>query len=215
MDQRPQGPAHGPRVIGQEAFDREQKKFTEGAHKFGPRVRGSSPRTAPQPGAVTKHGDKIGGTPDTPDVLPLDQLQKALTENPTFFDGLYEAELSRPDGARPKALAIFRTSEMAGQQRTDVIEEIDSLLAAKQPLATDGPTTDEPKPANDEGASATEDSEDAEEQSVDELSKAELEAKFAELGGDPTTIKATGRGGRVIREDILKAVKKLLKAQGS
>ncbi|HTJ62159.1 MAG TPA: hypothetical protein VL333_13290 [Candidatus Saccharimonadales bacterium] len=210
MDAQRLGPAHGPRVIGQEAFDREQKKFTEGAHKFGPRVRGSSPSTAPQPGAVVKHGEKIGGTPDTPDVLPLDQLQKALTENPSFFDGLYEAELSRPDGARPKALALFRTVEMQQQRRTDVIEEIDSLLASKQPEVS-GPTTDEPKPETDESSEPETETEEVE---VDELSKAELEAKFAELGGDPTTIKATGRGGRTVREDILKAVKKLLKAQG-
>ena len=199
---------HGPRVIGAEAFAAQQKNVKVGADKFGPRVRGVNTQTQTAPVSRTPTGSRVN-SPEA-DAVSVEELRRILAENGTFFDGLYETELSRAEGARPDALLVFLVAEKAGQQRKDVIDEINELLADKGITLTGGATqlTDGPEsldaPIGENG-----------EQELEEMSKAELEAKFTSLGGDLTTIVSTGAKNRPIRADILNAVKALLAPKGA
>ncbi len=121
---------HGPRVIGAEAFAKAMAQVKAGVDKFGPRVRGVKGATpAPSPGARTEHGKRIPAASN--DAVSIEELSRILSEGPTFFDGLYETELSRAEGARPGALMVFLAAEKAGKHRADMIEEITGLLGAK------------------------------------------------------------------------------------
>lgn len=205
---------HGPRVIGAEAFAAQQKNVKVGADRFGPRVRGvnTQTQTAPPPGARTTTGSRVN-SPE-PDAVAVEELRRILAENGTFFDGLYETELSRAEGARPDALLVFLVAEKAGQQRKDVLDEINELLADKgvqltseATQFTDGPESDLDAPIGD-GKVPPPPPPPVDEE-LEEMSKAELEAKFTSLGGDLSTIVSTGAKGRPIRVDILNAVKAL------
>lgn len=139
-------PQHGRRVVGDDAYDKAVREEVGGVHTFGVRVRGAIPENGPTNIAKrnTEHGPLVvaGATfqdhkGQEGDGVSIDDLRNILTENPTFFDSLYEAELARPDGAREDALAIFYEVErgIKGQARADVMDEIRTLLGAKRQTA--------------------------------------------------------------------------------
>jgi hypothetical protein len=132
----------GPNVIGHEAHEKALREEKGGANVFGTRVRDQIPDGGPTNSAkrvssfgpaVTEfaHGSDTKGQPN--ESLEIDDLRNVLTENPTFLDALYEAELGRSDGARADALAIFYEVErgIKGAMREDVMQEIRGLLGQK------------------------------------------------------------------------------------
>jgi hypothetical protein len=132
----------GPNVIGHEAHEKALREEKGGANVFGTRVRDQIPDSGPTNiakrvssfgPAVTAfaHGSDTKGEPN--ESLEIDDLRNVLTENPTFLDSLFEAELGRSDGARPDALAIFYEFErgIKGAMREDVMADIRALLGQK------------------------------------------------------------------------------------
>jgi hypothetical protein len=136
----------GRRVTGQsqEAFDADQKAEASGKHNFGVRVTGALPGAQ---GALASEkanselGPRVAATakPKSEDIwLPVEELERNLNQNPTFFDDYHEAEMSRPGGPRKDALMVLRTVELgpSGGGRTEVIAEIDRhLTGSAQPGA--------------------------------------------------------------------------------
>lgn len=132
-------PHFGSKVVGHEAYDKAVRTEVGGGNVFGTRVRSAIPENGPTNTAkrVSEFGvavtvgakatDAKGAENDS---VSIDELRNILTENPTFFDSLYEAELAREDGPRPDALQIFYEVErgIKGQMRADVMQEIRSLL---------------------------------------------------------------------------------------
>lgn len=135
-------PHFGSKVTGHEEYDKAVRTEVGGGNVFGTRVRGAIPETGPT--NIAKRNSEFGvGVLDGAhgsdtegnhtDTVSIEQLRNLLTENPTFFDSLYEAELARNDGARPDALAIFYEVErgIKGQMRPDVMSEIRALMGQK------------------------------------------------------------------------------------
>ena len=132
-------PHFGSKVVGHEAYDKAVRTEQGGGNVFGTRVRSAIPENGPtntakrasEFGVAVTVGAKATDTTGAEnDSVSIDELRNILTENPTFFDSLYEAELARQDGPRPDALAIFYEVErgIKGQMRADVMQEIRSLL---------------------------------------------------------------------------------------
>lgn len=136
------GPHFGAKVTGRDAYDRAVRENKGGGNVFGKRVRGSITEAGPvgekkratEHGALVVDGATAQDTKGKPsDGLAIDQIKNILTENPTFFDSLYEAELARPEGARPDALEVFLQFEIGikGAGRREIIDEIRGLLGEK------------------------------------------------------------------------------------
>jgi hypothetical protein len=138
----------GHRVIGREAAAAEAAAIATGRRSFGHRVVGGSGPTpqaparvrgnAPPPRGEAVHergksplGEKITAGQGEVSSFSVDQLAALLTENHALFDDLFDLELQRPGGVRAEALEVFQRFELAGQNRTDVIEEIAELKAAR------------------------------------------------------------------------------------
>lgn len=132
-------PHFGSRVSGHEAYDKAVREEKGGANVFGVRVRGAITGNGPVAEAkrATEHGVRVldgaqfTNTKGEPaDALSIEEIQKGLTENPTFFDSWYEGELAREDGPRPEALRIFREVEkgIKGAGRREILDEIAALL---------------------------------------------------------------------------------------
>lgn len=131
-------PHFGPNVVGHEAHQKALREEAGGANVFGTRVRNAIPDSGPTnrekrqsefgPAVV----DGVNVTNDQATV-PIEDLKNYLSENPTFFDSLYENELARAGGARPEALGIFYEVErgIKGAMREDVMAEIRGLLGQK------------------------------------------------------------------------------------
>lgn len=132
-------PHFGSKVVGHEAFDKAVRTEQGGGNVFGTRVRSAIPENGPTNTAkrasefgvaVTMGASGTNTKGEESDSVSIDELRNILTENPTFFDSLYEAELAREDGPRPDALQIFYEVErgIKGQMRADVMAEIRGLL---------------------------------------------------------------------------------------
>lgn len=150
----------GHRVIGREAAEKEAKEIATGRRSFGhrvvggdgpkpqapARVRGNAPAAPGE--AVHERGKSPIGEKIEPvkavDSFSVDQLESLLGENSSLFDDLFGLELSRADGARAEALRVFQRYELAGQDRPDVIHDIQELLAAR---AAGVPVDGDPVPA--------------------------------------------------------------------
>lgn len=135
-------PHFGPNVQGHENYDKAVRSEQGGGNVFGTRVRSAIPDSGPTNAAkrvsefgvaVTQHAKGTDAQGNETDTVSIDDLRNILTENPTFFDSLYEAELAREDGPRPDALQIFYEVErgIKGQMRADVMQEIRGLLGQK------------------------------------------------------------------------------------
>lgn len=132
-------PHFGSKVVGHEAFDKAVRTEQGGGNVFGTRVRSAIPENGPTNTAkrasefgvnVTMGATGTNTKGEESDSVSIDELRNILTENPTFFDSLYEAELAREDGPRDDALQIFYEVErgIKGQMRADVMQEIRNLL---------------------------------------------------------------------------------------
>lgn len=131
-------PHFGPNVVGHEAHQKALREEAGGANVFGTRVRSAIPDSGPTNSA--KRNSEFGpavvadvNVKEADATLSIEDLKNALSENPTFFDSLYEAELARAEGARPEALGIFYEVErgIKGAMRPDVMAEIRGLLGQK------------------------------------------------------------------------------------
>ena len=128
----------GKRVVGEEAHAAAVKKAAGGAEVFGKRVLGSIPE--PNVELVAKRNSEFGprttggaqesDTKGENTTISIDEIENVLTENPTFFDSLYENELALPSGPRKAALQIFALVEQGikGAGRKHVLDEISALL---------------------------------------------------------------------------------------
>lgn len=122
-------PTFGSRVIGDDAYDKAVRSEKGGASVFGSRVVGSIEGDGPIAMAKrnSQHGPLVVN--DTKyDGLSIEETKAALDANATFFDSLYEGELARDEGPRDEALKMFRTYELKGQNRTEILGEIRKLL---------------------------------------------------------------------------------------
>lgn len=139
----------GHRVIGREAAEREAKEIATGRRSFGHRVVGGSGPKPQAPARVRGNapaekgeavhergkspiGEKVIAGQGAPPSFSVEQLTSLLTENNSLFDDLFGLELQRADGARAEALEVFQRFEVAGQDRPDVIHDIQELLAARR-----------------------------------------------------------------------------------
>ena len=127
----------GERVIGQEAAAAALAAQKGGSEVFGTRVVGvpepttqALARKNSQFGPAVLEGAHETDTKGNPGSISVEELEKVLTANPTFFDSLYEGELGRKEGARTAALEVFLLSEYGihGQGRSSVIDEINGML---------------------------------------------------------------------------------------
>lgn len=135
----------GARVVGREAYDKAVRETKGGGNVFGKRVRDAIPENGPvgEKKRATEHGALVvdqasaSGPDGKGSGVSIEQLRNILTENPTFFDSLYEAELARPEGARPEALDVFLQFEIGikGAGREEIISEIRGLLGHKRVTA--------------------------------------------------------------------------------
>lgn len=142
MTQQAGGPHFGAKVAGRDAYDKAVRDNKGGGNVFGKRVRGSITEAGPvgEKKRNSEHGPLVVNRATAQDTkgkatdgISVDQIKSILTENPTFFDSLYEAELARPEGARPDALEVFLQFEIGikGAGRQEIIEEIRGLLGEK------------------------------------------------------------------------------------
>lgn len=132
------GVTFGKRVVGEEAHAEAVKKAAGGAEVFGKRVLGSIPE--PNVELIAKRNSEFGprttafakgsDTEGKDSVISVEEIENVLTENPTFFDSLYENELALPSGPRKAALQIFALVEQGikGAGRKHVLDEISALL---------------------------------------------------------------------------------------
>lgn len=128
----------GKRVAGAEAHAAAVAKNKAGAEVFGKRVRGAIAVANPENSAKansefgfrTTTNAKMTDQKGKAGTVSVDDLENILTENPTFFDSLYEQELALPQGPRKDALEIFAVVEMGikGAGRRAVLDEINALL---------------------------------------------------------------------------------------
>jgi hypothetical protein len=128
----------GKRVVGEQAHAEAVKKAAGGAEVFGKRVLGSIPE--PNVELIAKRNSEFG--PRTTahaqesdaqgenTTISVEEIENILTENPTFFDSLYENELALPSGPRKAALQVFMLVEQGikGAGRRHVLDEINALL---------------------------------------------------------------------------------------
>jgi len=132
------GVTFGKRVVGEEAHAEAVKKAAGGAEVFGKRVLGSIPEANSE--LVAKRNSEFGprttafakgsDTEGKDSVISVEEIENVLTENPTFFDSLYENELALPSGPRKAALQVFALVEQGikGAGRKHVLDEISALL---------------------------------------------------------------------------------------
>jgi hypothetical protein len=136
----------GARVVGKDAYDKAVRENKGGGNVFGKRVRDSITEAGPvgEKKRATEHGPLVVNMATAQDTkgkvtdgLAVEQIKSILAENPTFFDSLYEAELARPEGARPDALEVFLQVEIGikGAGREEIIGEIRGLLGQKKVTA--------------------------------------------------------------------------------
>lgn len=147
----------GPKVIGDEAFAKQQQK-EKGGSAFGPRVRDDLPGQPPKqvsaaqaPGAATQHGKRIEKSEGDGSLAVVDFI-KILDDNSAFLDTLYIQELERVDGPRRECLLKVREVAIKLANRQDVIAEIDTLLADMATKAA-SPSTGAPAAASAPAAS--------------------------------------------------------------
>lgn len=123
----------GERVVGKAAHEEAVAKSQTGAAAFGPRVIDGIPGSANSSFGVrvtadepTKGRASTKGTTE----ISIDELERVLDENPTFFDSLYRGELERPGGPRKAALEVFDLVEMGpkGAGRAQIHDTIGQLL---------------------------------------------------------------------------------------
>lgn len=134
----------GKSVIGAEAFAKAVESDTHGAEIFGKRVTGvgraenaeQAAKAASQFGVLVANNVTASGLDGKSKGLALStkELEDVLTENPTFFDSLFEGEMARAGGPRKDALVILRNFEMGikGAGRQHVLEEINEHLGQGQ-----------------------------------------------------------------------------------
>lgn len=134
------GTKFGSRVVGAEEYDRSVREQEAGADVFGKRVVGDVggggtaeelAKGQSQFGARVVMGaeaaDHTGAKGAT---VAVEDLENILTENPTFFDSLFENELARAGGPRNEALEVFAVVEVGpkGADREWVMKKINGLL---------------------------------------------------------------------------------------
>lgn len=132
------GVTFGKRVVGEKAHAEAVKKAAGGAEVFGKRVLGSIPE--PNSELVAKRNSEFGprttgdakesNTKGEDTTISVEEIENVLTENPTFFDSLYENELALSSGPRKAALQVFALVEQGimGAGRKHVLDEISALL---------------------------------------------------------------------------------------
>lgn len=196
-------PPFGHRVIGKAAFAEANATEAIGAHKFGHRVVGKRAIATPKIEHGARVQDAAAAKQAKSDSISLTDLPRVLTDNPTFLDALFDAELSRPDGARPEALVIFREHEILGGKRKDILDDIDGLLAEKKVEGTQAPVLTQTEPETKEPV-------------VFDPAKSTIDQLVEFLGDDAVkAIEGSGSGGKVIRADLVKAAKKQLASKGA
>jgi len=104
-------PGFGPLMIGEQAYQEQQKRASTsgagfGARMTGPAVQDLGPRVVDVP-AETPSGTLAGGSYSVKDVRAL------LVEAPGRTYDLAEAEFNRPDGARKSVLRLLKETEEA------------------------------------------------------------------------------------------------------
>ncbi|MGH3428481.1 MAG: hypothetical protein ACRDQZ_13090 [Mycobacteriales bacterium] len=129
----------GRKVIGDEAFDTALREEKGGGSTFGVRVRDAIPETNTLNIAKrnSEMGVKVVNDVPASESLSVEDIEKLLDENPTFFDSLYEYELARDDGPRDDALKVFQSVErgIKGAGRHVVLDEINQLLGVTHATA--------------------------------------------------------------------------------
>lgn len=139
--------AFGNRVIGDDAYQKALAEKKAGADVFGKRVVGEvdTSGTAEElakgnsqfgplvvmDAKAADHTGKKGAT------VAVEDLENILTENPTFFDSLFENELAREGGPRKEALEVFIVVEEGpkGADREWVTRKINGLLGKTAEIA--------------------------------------------------------------------------------
>lgn len=129
----------GSRVIGEEAYTRSLREQKAGADVFGKRVVGDLREGTADELAKnnSQFGPKVIMNAEAADhtgkkgaTVAVEDLENILTENPTFFDSLFENELARSGGPRKDALEVFAVFEVGpkGADRAHVMRKINGLL---------------------------------------------------------------------------------------
>lgn len=132
-------PHFGPDIVGPEEFARQVEQEKGGGNTFGPLVTGKG--AAPEPmrfsrpdtphvrqASANTHGKDVVG--DGAQAVATVELEQLLAENPSHFDGLYEAEMARASGPRVEALELFQAHELRTLARPTILAEIDTVLQA-------------------------------------------------------------------------------------
>lgn len=121
-----QGPplfTFGPRIIGEEAHRRQLQRRESNPASLGPKVLG-------EPSVISRLPESSGGTADG--LYRIEDIERALKENPALYEQLYAAEKRRPDGPRKAAMRLFLQAEVtrAGGIRPERHGEIEAYLKA-------------------------------------------------------------------------------------
>ncbi len=129
----------GKRVAGEKEHSDAVAKAAGGAEVFGKRVRGATqaPSAADLEGkGQSEFGPRTlqeahaSGPTGNSSTISVGEIKDILTENPTFFDSLYENELALASGPRKAALEVFEIVELGikGAGRRHILTEISTLL---------------------------------------------------------------------------------------
>lgn len=122
-------PHFGPKVIGQEQFEKEKAVEASGSLTFGPKVLGTKKPAATE-SAQTR---EVEATPpaEADDSVSVRELKDLLREHKgtATIDRLMTAEFMRPDGSRKTALSeLLAAEERRDAPRAEVIEALKSKL---------------------------------------------------------------------------------------
>lgn len=130
VQRRNPGRRFGSRVIG----DVLQRKAEIKAEETGTRdaaaivrKRAEAQASAAEQQEKARSGE-VTEVVEAPVTANLNELGGALEANPTFYEKLYASEKARAEGPRKGALRLFLAHELDGLDRTDRVEEIQTLL---------------------------------------------------------------------------------------
>lgn len=126
-------PHFGPKVIGQEQFEKEKAVEASGSLMFGPKVLGKKKPAATEPPPATTEPpvEPVEGPSEPDDSVSVRELKDLLREHKgtATIDRLMTAEFVRPDGSRKTALSeLLAAEERRDAPRAEVIEALKSKL---------------------------------------------------------------------------------------
>lgn len=122
---------YGPRVLGQERYEAQQRIVENAADRYGPRVTGHLTKAPVAPEVEPAPVVPPTEPPTTePAQLSLRKLELALEANPALLDELFEAEQARPDPRKGAYRLMLEVEAAQAKPRHETLERIRAALAA-------------------------------------------------------------------------------------